>query len=150
MQALRFPIIVGLIALAAYAPLVEWTEYDLWSLGAAINDQAAYVLNARNIAEHGRFTGNVIYTSTLAQDYPPGRTLYMPGYATVLAAFFWVFGSAAPAVAFLPSMLAYLTSVVCVYLLAVRFASPVAARLAACLFAFFPPNLLFAYLAMTE
>ena len=134
------------VLLALAAPLVDLSRLHLGLL--SFNDQVGYVAIARRLLDEGSLNASIIYPSTLLQgasrDY-----LYMPGHYFVLAASYFLFGFGAWQ-SLLPNLAAYALSALGVYLIAQRLYDRNVGLTAAILFLLFPPNIVYAFSAMSE
>lgn len=119
-----------------------------------INDQVHHIGLARHLVDYGTVlkpelfpgTGNIIYLGLLKT---ANVRIYMPGFYTLLAGSFWLFGVSTLS-AILPSMLAFLVSTLLVFYIANKLYGKSAACYATLLFIFTPMMMFYAYLAMTE
>lgn len=137
--------LAALIVLGAYTRVINVTRVHYIS---GLVDQVWHVSAARELAETGRLTSNVIFTSLIYQDFTK-NILYMPGYYFVLAAVYKLLGFGWIQ-SMLPSLISFVLAAVCIYLLARRLYGGRAALGAVVLFLFFPAVLFYAFTAMLE
>lgn len=118
------------------------------AMGGAMNDQAGYISAGRHLADTGRIDVGAIIPSLLNQTDRTGY-IYMPGHYYALAASYALFNSATLG-SLLPSVLGFLISAVCVFLVSARLAGRRLAWISLVLFLVFPANTVYAYSAMSE
>ena len=145
---IAFVTLVALSVLVFYTSLVDLSVLHIFGLDHSFNDQVAYVDAARHLLYEGRLTTGIMYPSTLKQDYSHNY-MYGPGYATVVAASIWLFGDGVYQVIF-PNILAYLISVILVFLIGSRLTTQTTGIFSALIFALFPANVVYATSAMSE
>lgn len=138
---------VSLLAVVLACVGLHWTGIHRIHVNGA-NDQVGYITAARELVDHGRITGHLIYPSCLLQKAKKS-VFYMPGFYCCLAASYKLFGFGAIQ-SLLPSLVGYITATACTYLIARRFYGRGTGWLAAALFAGYPPNLFYACNAMSE
>lgn len=117
------------------------------ALGQSMNDQPGYITTARNIAENGEYESSVYYPAKMP--YKSHNLTYMPGNYYIRAVFFSLFGYSI-FTAFLPNLLAFIGSVILLFLTATRLFDRKIAYKAVILFMVFPPFVLYSFSAMQE
>jgi 4-amino-4-deoxy-L-arabinose transferase-like glycosyltransferase len=136
------------VLLTAHAVGVGLDTLHIMGMSSTFNDQVIYVDAARHLLATGELTTGMIYPSTLLQEY--GRNFfYMPGHAVVLALSMGLLGDSA-ASAMLPSLLAHLVCLGCLFLLGRRLVDTRAGVFAAASFALTPIFIVYAFSAMAE
>jgi len=142
------------------ACILIFFSYFLFNAGSLhfhpnfLSDQINYVNTTRNLVNYGHFiipgqfqgTGTGILPGLIFQD---NTRLYMPGYYIFSAIFYKIFGQKGCAF-ILPNIIAYLISIVLIYIFVIKNYSRDAALLSMVLFVFFPLNIFFSLTAMSE
>lgn len=144
-------IFVGLLAgavLSLGALFIDLERLHFGQYDQHLVDQVYYISAARNFAETGVLSSNVILSSTVYQNTSKNY-LYMPGHYTALAASYHLFGYGIVQ-SYLPSLLAFVLASVCVFLIAAKVYDHRIGLLSAALFICFPPNMVYAFSAMAE
>lgn len=119
-----------------------------------LNDQVHYIGIARHLVDYGHVTipgkfpstGNIVYPSLLKfQDF----RIYIPGYYTVLAGSFWLFGFSS-FTAVLPNMLFFVCTVGLIIFACVKLYDLQVALFTSLMFIFMPSDLFYSLTAMSE
>jgi 4-amino-4-deoxy-L-arabinose transferase-like glycosyltransferase len=145
-----------LIILLISLPILLVSSKFLWTghlhtsaLDFSLNDQTGYVTTARNIAEKGRYESTVYYPAKIIYYKSSNLPPYMPGNYYIRAAFFYLFGYSV-FIAFLPNLLAFIGSIILLFLIAKKFFDTKIAYITVFLFMLFPPFVLYSFSAMQE
>lgn len=126
-----------------------WTgNLNTTALGHTMNDQVGYVTASRNLAEAGELEGSLYYPA-LIKYYKSHNLLYMPGNYYIRTLFFYIFGYSI-FTAFLPNLLAFIGSVILLFLIANQIYNMKTAYFASILFSLFTPFVLYSFSAMIE
>lgn len=133
----------AVLVLLAYAPLFKLDRLHVQDMYV---DQAGYITTARLFADTGRFENGIILPSQILAD---SYHVHMPGHSTVLALSYLVFGFSVLST-LLPSLIGYVLTTVCAFLIGDRLYGRRAGALSAALVALFPANIVYAYTAMAE
>ena len=133
-------IFLSLLTLSLGRLLMNAGTLNASALGTTMNDQAGYLSVARHFAESGMLESDLIYPSTLNQN-ASRNYLYMPGYYIFLGLSMKLFGGEA---FLLPGYLAFVVSVVCIYLISTRLYDRKVGLIAAVLFCVFPSHMVYA------
>ena len=115
------------------------------------SDEIEYALTARNIAFKGEISSNLYITESIIKNGGFDRPLHMPGFSTLVAVFFKIFG-VNDYIALLPNFLLYLTSIAIFYFLSKELLDKniKARNLSIVLFILFPVFWLYTNMVMTE
>jgi hypothetical protein len=135
----------GIVLLLITSCFINTREPHLYG---ALNDQIAYINVARNLVATGTVKSDTILPSTLWQR-ASRDVLYMPGHPLTIALSYKLFGFGAFQ-SILPSLLAYLVTMLAIYFIGSKIYEPLVGLAASFLFALFPPMLFFAFTAMSE
>lgn len=161
------PTRVGLLSRAHVPPLlvVALTATTWWLVGyrvAGLNDDfiralirntfgdaTGFITAARNLAERGDLTANIIYPASLGfpnltKDYP-----YLPGFYAALAASYKLLGFGTIQ-SLVPSLAGYAIGATSVFFVARKLYGPQVATLSTLIFSLFPANLLFSLVPLKE
>ena len=138
----------ALAILAVLGASIDLGYIYLRGLDGAMNDQAGYIVVARQIVDTGHAASTGIYPSVLNQ-HTTKNYFYLPGHYWALATSFRIFGYSA-FTAFVSSLAGYLIATVATFVIALRRYGKEVALFATFLVALFPLNLVLAYSAMTE
>ncbi len=119
-----------------------------------LNDQMGYISVARHLIDYGHFIlegkfqgiGSMVMPGLLNET---NSRLYMPGFYIFLSISYWAFGDHSYSF-ILPSMISYLGTIALIYIVVKKLYDLKTAILSSLIFMFFPFNLLFATLAMSE
>lgn len=137
---------IGTVILLIGAQLIDTSRIHVSLL--SFNDQVGYIATARGLVDTGVATGHLIFPSMLFQNASKSYS-YMPGHYYALALFYRLFGYGVWQ-SLLPNLLSLLLTVVCTYLIAVRWFRRGTALLAALIVLLFPAHLVYAFSAMSE
>lgn len=138
-------LVTGLAILFLASRTIDTSEPHL---GGALNDQISYINTARGLADRHELHTYIVLPATLWRT-GVSDVLYLPGHAATMAVAYKLFGFGAFQ-SILPSLIAYLISILAIYFIGVRLYGPPAGMVGAFLFAALPVAIFFSFTAMSE
>jgi hypothetical protein len=141
-------VVLIILAVLVGSLFVDWHRLFVKGLNSTFNDQVGYISVARNFAETGRLDSDLIYPSTLNQQFKR-NSVYMPGHYWTMAEVFRVAGYSVGN-SFVPSLCGYVLASLLIYFIGCSLCNPMVGYYSCALFAFFPLNLSYAFTALGE